>query len=134
MRDQARCPQLTIMLLLLHASCIRAEDREAAAHVCNAHCACPEAPSNALQQVMLVCFGFGLGVAATALVMLHAFHSTEPPQCTPSIPIRTVTLPEGALKRQMRDARVQGPATYLWWRATPRFQVLGDRAWGAWFE
>jgi len=33
-----------------------------------------------------------------------------------------------------RDVGVQGPVNYTRWRATPRFQPLSDREWGAWPE
>ena len=35
-------------------------------------------------------------------------------------------------QEQKMSVAVQGPVTYLSWRSTPRFQQLGDRAWGAW--
>ena len=36
--------------------------------------------------------------------------------------------------RSARDVAVQGPVNYTRWRATPRFQPLGDAEWGAWPE
>ena len=33
-----------------------------------------------------------------------------------------------------RHVAVQGPATYYWWRAHPRYDALPERRWGAWDE
>ena len=70
-----------------------------------------------------------LAVVGCIVVCLSKHFECQRRQTAP--PTRTSTR---APRKRTKNVAIQGPVTHTRWTSSPRFQPLGDRAWGAWEE